>query len=222
MEQQTSESPASLGIGNTRRALVSVANKTGLPSLVRGLAQRGFQLVSTGGTADKIEELKLPVTRVAEVTGFPEIMDGRVKTLHPNIHGGILARRHNPRDMETIKQHGIAPIDLVVVNLYEFAQAADRAVRGELDFDGLVEEIDVGGPTMVRAAAKNFRDVLVVVNPERYDDLLKQLDQEGGTTLEFRFELAKEAFAHTAAYDTMIAATLAKYAVEVGDIQGPF
>ena len=133
------------------------------------------------------------------------MMDGRVKTLHPNVHGGILARRHRPDDLAAIGAHGIVPIDLVAVNLYPFAKAAARA---DLPFDDLVEEIDIGGPSLVRAAAKNFRDVLVVVEPADYDRTIAALETDGGPDLAFRFDLARRAFAHTAAYDGMIAGTL--------------
>jgi phosphoribosylaminoimidazolecarboxamide formyltransferase / IMP cyclohydrolase len=187
------------------RALVSVSDKTGLPAFARALATRGFELVSTGGTARALGEAGLTVTGVSEVTAFPEMLDGRVKTLHPAIHGGILARRSRPDDLAAIARHGIRPIDLVVVNLYPFARAAaDPATR----FDALVEEIDIGGPSLVRAAAKNFGDVLVVVSPSDYDAVIEELDRPGGPSPAFRFEMAKRAFAHTAEYDAAIAAEL--------------
>jgi phosphoribosylaminoimidazolecarboxamide formyltransferase/IMP cyclohydrolase len=147
------------------------------------------------------------------VTGFPEMMDGRVKTLHPAVHGGILARRNRPDDLAAIAAQGIRPVDLVVVNLYPFAKAAASA---DTPFDGLVEEIDIGGPSLVRAAAKNFRDVLVVVDPADYPRVVEELDREGGPSLEFRFELMRKAFAHTGDYDTMIAATLQTVEVDGG------
>ena len=150
--------------------------------------------------------------QVAEVTGIPEMLDGRVKTLHPAVHGGILARRGRPEDLAALAAHGITPIDLVVVNLYPFAQAA---AKPGLPFDELVEEIDIGGPSLVRGAAKNFRDVLVMVDPADYASALEQAGRPEGPTLGFRFEMARKAFAHTASYDTMIASTLAD--VVLGD-----
>jgi phosphoribosylaminoimidazolecarboxamide formyltransferase/IMP cyclohydrolase len=170
-----------------------------------GLVQRGFDLVSTGGTARALQQAGLPVTAISDVTGFPEMMDGRVKTLHPLVHGGILARRDKPDDLASAKAHGIALIDLVVVNLYPFVKAA---ANPDTPFDALIEEIDIGGPSMVRAAAKNFDGVLVVVSPADYGSVLEQLDRKGGPSLEFRFDLARKAFAHTGQYDTAIASTL--------------
>jgi phosphoribosylaminoimidazolecarboxamide formyltransferase / IMP cyclohydrolase len=188
-----------------RRALLSVSNKAGLAEFAAGLSRRGFELVSTGGTARAIVAAGLPVTSVSDVTRFPEMMEGRVKTLHPLVHGGILARRDRPDDLAAAAQHGIRLIDLVAVNLYPFERAAaDPATP----FDRLIEEIDIGGPSMVRAAAKNFRDVLVVVSPDDYDRVLAALDEPGGPSLAFRFDLARTAFAHTAGYDAAIASTL--------------
>src|SRR6478735_3950124 len=185
------------------RALLSVSDKTGIVELGRGLSSRGFELVSTGGTAKALTDAGLPVTGVSELTGFPEMMDGRVKTLHPALHGGILARRDRTDDLESLEKHGLGLVDVVVVNLYPFVKAAaNPATR----FDALVEEIDIGGPSLVRAAAKNFRGVLVVVDPADYAQLLAALDETPG--LAFRFELMLKAFAHTAEYDTTIATTL--------------
>jgi phosphoribosylaminoimidazolecarboxamide formyltransferase/IMP cyclohydrolase len=188
------------------RALISVSDKSGLQPFARGLVAAGWELVSTGGTARALTAAGLPVIGISDVTGFPEMLDGRVKTLHPKVHGGILARRHRPDDLEAIKAHGIVPVDMVVVNLYPFAAAAARA---DIAFDDLVEEIDIGGPSLVRAAAKNFRDVLVVVEPADYDRVLAALGASGGVPLSLRFALAQRAFAHTAAYDQTIATTLA-------------
>ena len=188
-----------------RRALLSVSDKTGLVELARGLAARGFELVSTGGTAKAIEAAGLPVIAISTVTGFPEMMDGRVKTLHPLVHGGILARRSQPEDLQAAARHGITLIDLVVVNLYPFVRTA---ANPDTPFEALVEEIDIGGPSLVRGAAKNFQDVLVVVSPADYPAVLEQLDRADGPSRAFRFELAQRAFAHTGAYDTAIAATL--------------
>jgi len=193
------------------RALLSVSNKTGLERFAGGLARLGFELISTGGTARALASAGLPVTGVADVTGFPEMLDGRVKTLHPAIHGGILARRGRADDLAALQAHGIGLIDVVAVNLYPFAEAA---ARPDTPFDHLVEEIDIGGPSLVRAAAKNFQDVLVVVNPSDYDAVLAELARPGGPSPAVRFDLARRAFAHTASYDATIAATLGEIAVD--------
>ena len=191
-----------------RRALLSVSDKSGLVPFAAALVARGFELVSTGGTARALREAGLPVTDVAAVTGFPEMLDGRVKTLHPRVHGGILADRRLADHREQLAAAGIEPFELVVVNLYPFAAAAERAIRGELDLDGLVEEIDIGGPSMVRAAAKNHASVAIVTDPGRYDAVLAALDAEGGIPAGLRAALAVEAFRHTAAYDARIAEVL--------------
>jgi phosphoribosylaminoimidazolecarboxamide formyltransferase / IMP cyclohydrolase len=187
------------------RAILSVSDKSGLVDFCRGLAARGIELVSTGGTAKALADAGLPVKNVSDVTGFPEMMDGRVKTLHPKIHGGILARRHRPDDLQAIKAQGVELVDLVVVNLYPFAKAA---ANPETPFDELVEQIDIGGPSLLRAAGKNFRDVMVVVDPSDYPRVLEQLDRPGGPALEFKFGLMRKAFAHTAEFDALIARTL--------------
>lgn len=184
------------------RALLSVSDKTGLIDFARGLRDRGVELISTGGTARALADAGLPVIRVFDVTQFPELMDGRVKTLHPAIHAGILARRSRPDDLAALARHAIAPIDLVVVNLYPFARAAADPAT---DVPALVEEIDIGGPTLIRAAAKNFADVLVIVDPADYQPALGELDRADGVSREFRLALARKAFAHTAAYDDTIA-----------------
>ena len=188
-----------------RRALLSVSDKAGLAELGAGLVARGFELVSTGGTARALREAGLPVTDVAAVTGFPEMLDGRVKTLHPRIHAGLLADRRRADHREALAAAGIAPFELVVVNLYPFAEAARKP---GLSFDELVEEIDIGGPSMVRAAAKNHASVAIVTSPARYDAVLAALDEHGTIPLGLRSALAVEAFAHTAAYDARIAAEL--------------
>src|SRR6185436_257485 len=180
------------------RALLSVSDKSGIALLAHGLVTRGYEIVSTGGTARALTEAGVAVTGVSDLTGFPEMMDGRVKTLHPKIHGGILARRDRPDDLAALQSHGIGLVDVVVVNLYPFAETARKP---GVTFDELVEQIDIGGPSMVRAAAKNFRDVLVVVEPQRYVEVLKELDRPGGPSLAFRFSLAQEAIAHTGRYD---------------------
>ncbi len=183
------------------RALLSVSDKTGLVELARGLVAYRFELVSTGGTAGALREAGLPVTDVAAVTGFPEMLDGRVKTLHPRIHGGILADRRLEDHRRQLLAAAIAPFELVVVNLYPFAEAA---ARPGIALDALVEEIDIGGPSMVRAAAKNHANVAVVTSPSRYPAILSALAEEGNVPAGLRAALAVEAFAHTAAYDARI------------------
>ena len=194
-----------------RRAILSVSDKTGLISFGKALSARGFELVSTGGTARALADAALPVVNVSDVTGFPEMMDGRVKTLHPKIHGGILARRHHPEDLQLAEQHGIGLVDIVVVNLYPFVETA---AKPGIKFDDLIEQIDIGGPSLVRAAAKNFRDVMVVVSPKDYDSVIAELDRDGGPTPAFHFELARRAFEHTGHYDTAIASTLGEVVAE--------
>src|SRR5689334_1417028 len=201
-----------------RRAILSVSDKTGLVPFGKALAARGFELVSTGGTAKALADAGLPVVNVSDVTGFPEMMDGRVKTLHPMIHGGILARRHHPEDLELAKQHGIGLVDLVVVNLYPFVETA---AKPGIKFDDLIEQIDIGGPSLVRAASKNFRDVMIVVSPKDYDAVIAELDKPEGVSPAFRFDLARKAFEHTGAYDTAIASTLQDFAFEGGDFSKP-
>jgi len=198
-----------------KRALLSVTDKSGLVEFARGLASLGVELISTGGTARKLAESGLAVTEVSSVTGFPEMLDGRVKTLHPMVHGGLLAMRSNPEHMAALDRHGIRPIDLVVVNLYQFEKAA---AHPGVALDELIENIDIGGPSMIRSAAKNHRDVAVVVSPEDYGAVLEELCASGGAvSAETRWRLAKKAFAATAAYDTAISATLAR--VSEGKLQ---
>ncbi len=183
------------------RALLSVSDKTGLVTLARSLAARGIALVSTGGTAKALKEAGLTVTDVAELTGFPEMMDGRLKTLHPKVHGGLLAIRENPEHEAAMLAHGIEAIDLLVVNLYPFEQMLARSAP----FDACVENIDIGGPAMIRGAAKNHADVAVIVDPEDYAEVSAELDAHGGaTTLALRRRLAAKAYARTAAYDAAI------------------
>jgi phosphoribosylaminoimidazolecarboxamide formyltransferase/IMP cyclohydrolase len=188
-----------------RRALLSVSDKTGLAAFARRLADRGFELVSTGGTSGVLAAAGLGATAVSDLTRFPEMLDGRVKTLHPAIHAGILARRSRPDDLAALEALGIGLVDLVAVNLYPFVAAASDP---STPFDRLIEEIDIGGPSLVRAAAKNFADVLVVVSPADYDAVIAELDRTDGPSAAFRFMLARKAFAHTAAYDSAIASTL--------------
>jgi phosphoribosylaminoimidazolecarboxamide formyltransferase/IMP cyclohydrolase len=195
-----------------KRAVVSVYKKDGVVDLARGLSDRGYEIVSTGGTADELKKAGVKVTPVHEVTGFPEILDGRVKTLHPRIHAGVLARRGVASHKEALEKHAIAPIDVVVVNLYPFE---DRVAKGA-SFEEALENVDIGGPTMVRAAAKNFRDVAVVVDPADYPVLLEQLDREGGIDHATRLYLAQKAFRHTARYEAAIAGYFAQLEVKEG------
>lgn len=184
-----------------RRALLSVSDKTGIVEFARALHQRGIELLSTGGTARLLSEAGLPVIEVSDYTGFPEMMDGRVKTLHPKIHGGILGRRD--RDSDIMQQHEIKPIDMVVVNLYPFSQTV---ARPDCTLEAAVENIDIGGPTMVRSAAKNHNDVAIIVNNHDFDRAIAEMDANHGSLSQAtRFDLAIKAFEHTAAYDSMIA-----------------
>ncbi len=183
------------------RALLSVSDKTGLIDFARALAERGIDLVSTGGTAKAIAAAGLKVKDVSDLTGFPEMMDGRVKTLHPNVHGGLLAIRDNAEHARAMAEHGIAPIDLLVVNLYPFEATVDKGASE----DDCIENIDIGGPAMIRAAAKNHGDVAVVVEPSDYSAVLDELKaHNGATTLALRKRLAAKAYARTAAYDAAI------------------
>ncbi|MCI1821581.1 MAG: IMP cyclohydrolase [Megasphaera sp.] len=190
-----------------KRALVSVSDKTGVVALGKALADMGIEIISTGGTMHALKEAGVPVMAVQDVTGFPEMMGGRVKTLHPKIHGGILAIRDNPDHVQAMKEHGIVGIDLVVVNLYPFQQTI---AKPGVTLAEAIENIDIGGPCMVRASAKNNKYVAIVTNPEKYDEIISLLKKNGEFTDEYRLELAQEAFHHTAVYDTAIAAYLAK------------
>jgi phosphoribosylaminoimidazolecarboxamide formyltransferase / IMP cyclohydrolase len=184
------------------QALLSVSDKTGLVEFARSLAGHGIKLISTGGTAELLQKAGLEVVEVAAYTGFPEMLDGRVKTLHPKVHAGLLARRDLPAHMSAIETAGIQPIDLVVVNLYPFAQTI---ARDDCTLEEAIENIDIGGPAMVRSAAKNYRHVAVVTDPADYPDILKELAAtSGGIGAETRFKLAQKAFSHTAAYDGAI------------------
>ena len=189
------------------RALLSVSNKTGIVELAKFLHEIGVEIISTGGTMQAIRDAGIPVTYVSDVTGFPEIMDGRVKTLNPKIHGGILAVRSNPEHMAALAKHEIKPIDLVVVNLYPFKETIAKPGVTEAE---AIENIDIGGPAMVRASAKNFRDVIIVTNPARYSSLMAMLSQHGDAYITTRKTLAKEAFNHTSEYDAAITAYLEK------------
>ena len=181
-------------------ALLSVSDKTGIVEFAQALHARGIRLLSTGGTARLLAQNDLPVTEVSEITGFPEMLDGRVKTLHPRVHGGLLARRDFPEHMAALKEHGIDTIDLLIINLYPFAQATAKA---DCTLEDAIENIDIGGPAMLRAAAKNWQDVAVVIDPSDYAQVLAELDG-AGLTRKTKFGFAKKVFSHTAAYDGMI------------------
>jgi len=202
----TSASSSNPGLKKIHRALLSVTDKSGLVDFARQLAAHGVELVSTGGTARAVREAGLAVLDISELTGFPEMLDGRVKTLHPKVHGGILHIRENAEHRAAVESHGIQPIDMVVVNLYAFEKTASRAGA---TFAEMIENIDIGGPSMVRSAAKNFEDVAVVTSPADYSALAEELQANNGAlTRETRWRLARSAFALTAAYDTAIANTL--------------
>jgi phosphoribosylaminoimidazolecarboxamide formyltransferase / IMP cyclohydrolase len=194
-----------------KRALISVSDKAGLISFAQGLVRHGVALISTGGTAKALRDTGLAVEDVAAITKFPELLDGRVKTLHPAVHGGILAKRGDKAHMDAISAHGIAPIDLVAVNLYPFAQTASRGAG----FEDCVEQIDIGGPSLIRAAAKNHEDVTVATDPADYADILAAMDAlRGAIPLDLRRRLAQRAFARTAAYDAEIARWFARQSGE--------
>jgi len=188
-------------------ALISVYNKDGIVEFAKGIQKYGYDIISSGGTAKVLKEAGLEVKGLEEVTGFPEMLDGRIKTLHPKIHAGILAIRSNKMHMEKLREHKILPIDLVVVNLYPFKETVTKP---NATSEEIIENIDIGGPAMIRAAAKNFHDVAVIVNPARYNDVIKELEEKGKIYHEMRDKLAKEAFEHTAHYDALIAAYFQK------------
>ncbi len=189
-----------------RRALLSVSDKTGLIDRAKALDARGVELLSTGGSAKALREAGLKVKDVSEVTGFPEMMDGRVKTLHPKVHGGLLALRDDAGHVQAMTEHGIAPIDLLVVNLYPF----EATVAAGADYDTCIENIDIGGPAMIRAAAKNHAFVTVVTDVEDYERLIGDMDQHNGATCrKFRKKLAQIAYALTAAYDAAVSTWIA-------------
>ena len=185
-----------------KRALVSVSDKTNLIPFVQALIENGYEIISTGGTQKAIEQAGLPVMGISEVTGFPEIMDGRVKTLHPMVHGGLLSVRTNPKHQEEMRQNGIQYIDMVVVNLYPFKQTIEKE---NVTFAEAIENIDIGGPSMLRSAAKNHQFVTVVCDANDYDAVIAEIKANGDTSLETRSRLAAKVFRHTAAYDAMIA-----------------
>ncbi|HMK61233.1 MAG TPA: bifunctional phosphoribosylaminoimidazolecarboxamide formyltransferase/IMP cyclohydrolase [Dissulfurispiraceae bacterium] len=185
-----------------KRAILSVSDKTGATEFAKELSSLGIEILSTGGTAKALRDSGVAVVEVSDYTGFPEMMDGRLKTLHPKIHGGLLSRRSNPKDMDDIKRHGIGTIDLVAVNLYPFEKTISKP---DVPFDEAIENIDIGGPTMIRAAAKNFTDVTVVVDPADYNLIIEELKKSGEISRETKLRLARKVFAHTSRYDTLIA-----------------
>ena len=187
------------------RALISVSHKEGIVDFARELAKLGIEILSTGGTAKLLRDGGVPVKDVSEFTGFPEMLDGRVKTLHPKVHGGLLGRRNNPEHVKQMKQHGIEPIDLVVVNLYPFEQTV---AKPGCTLEEAIENIDIGGPTMLRSAAKNYTDVAVVVSPGDYGRVLDEIRKTGEVSAKTRFELCRTVFLHTARYDSAISAWL--------------
>lgn len=192
-----------------KRAVLSVYDKTGIVEFAKALVRHGTEIISTGGTFRTLRDAGIDITYVSDVTGFPEILDGRVKTLHPKIHGGILARRRLARDREELERAGVGEIDLVAVNLYPFEETVKKP---GVTKDEILENIDIGGPTMIRAAAKNHPDVLVVVRPERYPEISAKIDSGEALDAGFRESLAREAFAHTAAYEGAIARWFAQRA----------
>ena len=185
-----------------KRALVSVSDKTNLVSFVQNLVELGYEIISTGGTKKTLEEAGINVIAIDEVTGFPEILEGRVKTLHPLVHGGLLAKRNDAHHQEQVKENNIEYIDLVCVNLYPFAKTIQNP---EATHEDKIENIDIGGPSMLRSAAKNFNDVTVVVDANDYDLVISEIREQGNTTLKTRQMLAGKVFNHTASYDAMIA-----------------
>ncbi len=198
-----------------KRALISVSDKTGIVEMARELAARGVEIISTGGTAKVLSDAGIKVISISDVTGFPECLDGRVKTLHPKVHGGLLAIRSNPEHMKQLEELGIEPIDMVIINLYPFKQTI---LKENVTLEEAIENIDIGGPTMLRAAAKNYRDVVVIVDPADYGAVLEEWKTAGDISAETKFRLARKVFEHTSHYDTLIA----KYLRDVaGDGQFP-
>ncbi len=185
-----------------KRAIISLTDKSGIENFARQLTELGIEILSTGGTAKKMRDNGIKVIDVADYTGFPEMLDGRVKTLHPRIHGGILAQRHNPDHQAQMAEHDLKPIDLIVVNLYDFGKATAAA---DCTVPNAIENIDIGGPTMLRAAAKNYQDVTVIVDPDDYPGVIAEIKETGNTTLKTRFRLACKVFDLTSCYDTAIA-----------------
>jgi phosphoribosylaminoimidazolecarboxamide formyltransferase/IMP cyclohydrolase len=200
-----------------QRAILSVTDKTGLVDFARKLSALGIELVSTGGTSKLLRESGVTAKDISDLTGFPEMLDGRVKTLHPKVHGGILHRREDPKHVAAVAEHGIAPIDMVVVNLYAFEKTA---AKPDVKFEDLIENIDIGGPSMIRSAAKNFHDVAIVTTPSDYDAIAAELSGSGGSLSEgTKWRLAQKAFATTAAYDSAIASTLERISADSHQLQ---
>ena len=191
-------------------ALISVTDKSGIVEFARSLEKLGVEILSTGGTARTLRDGGIKVLDISEYTGFPEMMDGRVKTLHPKVHGGLLGRRDNQEDIQMMEKHGIRSIDLVVVNLYQFELTVSKE---GCTLEEAVENIDIGGPSMIRSAAKNFKDVTVITDPSDYPRVLQEISESGTTTLETRFELAKKVFNLTWHYDRAISDYLGKVSV---------
>ncbi|HAL74953.1 MAG TPA: bifunctional phosphoribosylaminoimidazolecarboxamide formyltransferase/IMP cyclohydrolase PurH, partial [Clostridiales bacterium] len=196
-----------------RRALISVSDKNGLLELAQALREADIEIISTGGTASALSQAGIPVINVSDVTGFPECLDGRVKTLHPKIHGGILAIRGNAEHMQRLQELAITPIDLVIINLYPFKKTV---MKPNVTAEECIENIDIGGPSMLRAAAKNHHDVTVLVDPADYPAVLEQIKSNGDTTLETRFRLARKVFEHTASYDALIASYFQRESPDAG------
>ncbi|MCD4717062.1 MAG: IMP cyclohydrolase [Desulfobacterales bacterium] len=195
-------------MGKIETAIISVTDKAGVVEFAQSLSKFGVSILSTGGTAKVLREGGVSVTDISDYTGFPEMMDGRVKTLHPKVHGGLLGLRDNPEHVKMMNEHGIKPIDMIVVNLYQF----EKTVAKEgVTLEDAIENIDIGGPSMLRSSAKNFRDVTVVVDPADYEVVLKEMETTGGeTTLKTRFRLAKKVFQLTHQYDGAISSYLEK------------
>lgn len=191
-----------------KRAVISVSDKKGVAEFAKELSNMGVEILSTGGTAKTMRGAGVPVKDVSEYTGFPEMLDGRVKTLHPKIHGGLLSRRGNEKDMEEIKKHGINTIDMVVVNLYPFEATISKP---DVTFEDAIENIDIGGPTMLRSASKNFQDVAVVADPDDYTKIVEEMKKlNNELSYRTKLKLAQKVFSHTSRYDSLIADYLAK------------
>ncbi len=196
------------------RALISLTDKSGIEGFAKELTELGVEILSTGGTAKKMRDNDIPVTDVSDFTGFPEMLDGRVKTLHPLVHGGILNQRENDAHQQQCAKHNIKPIDIVAVNLYAFEKTV---ADPDCVLADAIENIDIGGPTLLRASAKNFRDVTVIVDPSDYEQVLSEIKETGNTTLKTRFKLAVKVFELTSTYDTTIANWLTKVDVNSND-----
>ena len=198
-------------MNKVERALISLTDKSGIEDFAKALTEMGIEILSTGGTAKKMRDNGIAVTDVSEFTSLPEMLDGRVKTLHPLVHGGILNQRENADHQQQCAEHGIKPIDIVAVNLYAFEKTV---ADPKCSLGDAIENIDIGGPTLLRASAKNFRDVTVIVDPADYDQVLAEIRETGNTTLKTRFKLAVKVFQLTSAYDTAIADWLVKVDVD--------